>query len=241
MKLATSMAFAALAAAACSASAQTELTTNGDFETGDGTGWLYLPTGSSDFFVGSDANSGSFGGQLDNFGEASAALIRQTNIGAGVVQPGEEITISFWAKASNGEGGVNFAEFFSESTTNGVTKAEILGGAPLFPPENTWQFYQFTTTAAADVSAGVTLTLTATTGAVVGGFSQLFVDDVSVTVGSAPVCQPDVNGDGVLDNGDISAYVVLFLAGGAAADFNGDGILDNGDIGAFVVAFLQGC
>jgi|GEM_PF-2441850 len=54
-------------------------------------------------------------------------------------------------------------------------------------------------------------------------------------------CDPDVNGDGVLDNGDISAFVVLFLAGDLAADFTGDGILDNGDIGAFVTAFLAGC
>jgi len=87
----------------------------------------------------------------------------------------------------------------------------------------------------------VTLTLTATTGAVVGGFSQLSVDDVSVTIGSAPVCQADLNGDGILDNGDIGAFVNLFLAGDLAADFNGDGILDNGDIGAFVAGFLAGC
>ncbi|MFG0305111.1 MAG: GC-type dockerin domain-anchored protein [Phycisphaerales bacterium JB040] len=54
-------------------------------------------------------------------------------------------------------------------------------------------------------------------------------------------CDPDVNGDGVLDNGDISAYVTLFLAADPVADFTGDGILDNGDIGAFVTAFLAGC
>jgi len=54
-------------------------------------------------------------------------------------------------------------------------------------------------------------------------------------------CAPDVNNDGVLDNGDIGAFVALFLAGDPAADFTGDGILDNGDIGAFVAAFLAGC
>ncbi|MFG0306432.1 MAG: GC-type dockerin domain-anchored protein [Phycisphaerales bacterium JB040] len=57
----------------------------------------------------------------------------------------------------------------------------------------------------------------------------------------ARACGADVNGDGVLDNGDIGAFVKLFLAGDARADFNADGILDNGDIGAFVVAFLAGC
>ena len=54
-------------------------------------------------------------------------------------------------------------------------------------------------------------------------------------------CTPDVNDDGILDNGDIGAFVTLFLAGDPIADFTGDGILDNGDIGAFVSAFLAGC
>ncbi|MFG0307335.1 MAG: FG-GAP-like repeat-containing protein [Phycisphaerales bacterium JB040] len=54
-------------------------------------------------------------------------------------------------------------------------------------------------------------------------------------------CEADVNGDGVLDNGDIGTFVQLFLANDLAADFNGDEILDNGDIGAFVAAFLAGC
>ena len=57
----------------------------------------------------------------------------------------------------------------------------------------------------------------------------------------SPPCTPDVNGDGVLDNGDIGAFVGLFLAGDLAADFNGDSVLDNGDIGAFAAAFLAGC
>ena len=54
-------------------------------------------------------------------------------------------------------------------------------------------------------------------------------------------CPPDLNNDGVLDNGDIGTFVGLFLSGNLQADFNGDGILDNGDIGAFVQAFLAGC
>ncbi|MFG0306383.1 MAG: GC-type dockerin domain-anchored protein [Phycisphaerales bacterium JB040] len=60
-------------------------------------------------------------------------------------------------------------------------------------------------------------------------------------VDEAPDCPADVNSDGVLDNGDIGAFVQLFLASDLSADFNNDGILDNGDIGAFVGAFLAGC
>lgn len=54
-------------------------------------------------------------------------------------------------------------------------------------------------------------------------------------------CPVEINGDGVLDNADIAAYVALFLAGDLAADMNGDGVLDNGDVGAFVALFIAGC
>ncbi|MFG0306768.1 MAG: GC-type dockerin domain-anchored protein [Phycisphaerales bacterium JB040] len=54
-------------------------------------------------------------------------------------------------------------------------------------------------------------------------------------------CPADINGDGVLDNADISAFVVAFLNNDPIADFNADGLIDNGDIGAFVAAFLAGC
>jgi len=63
----------------------------------------------------------------------------------------------------------------------------------------------------------------------------------NVTFHAAPPCPADMNGDAILDNGDIGAFVQLFLGNEAAADFNGDGFLDNGDIGAFVAAFLAGC
>ena len=55
------------------------------------------------------------------------------------------------------------------------------------------------------------------------------------------VCTADMNDDGFLDNGDIAAYLALFLFGDPAADFNGDTFLDNGDINAFIQAFLAGC
>jgi len=57
---------------------------------------------------------------------------------------------------------------------------------------------------------------------------------ITVEVGS-PI---DFNGDGIIDNGDIGAFVGLFLTGDLSGDINGDGVLDNGDIGAFVELFL---
>lgn len=83
----------------------------------------------------------------------------------------------------------------------------------------------------------------------IGGFGpefSLFDLDYSGDVGPEDrllidVCLADVNGDGILDLGDISAFVDKFLAGNDDADINGDEVLDNGDIFAFVDLFQSGC
>ncbi|MFT5424052.1 MAG: hypothetical protein ACI89L_001844, partial [Phycisphaerales bacterium] len=54
-------------------------------------------------------------------------------------------------------------------------------------------------------------------------------------------CVADINGDCILDNGDLDGFVQLFLTRDPTADLNGDGILDNGDIITFVSLFLAGC
>ena len=57
-----------------------------------------------------------------------------------------------------------------------------------------------------------------------------------------PGCgRADLNGDGVLDLLDVSAFTDLFNARDARADFVADGLFDLADIGAFIDAFLAGC
>ena len=46
---------------------------------------------------------------------------------------GKQIDIQFDIRGQAGAGGVLFAEFFSEILPEGVSKAEILSGGPLFP------------------------------------------------------------------------------------------------------------
>lgn len=53
-------------------------------------------------------------------------------------------------------------------------------------------------------------------------------------------CDVDFNFDGVLDNGDISRFVELFIEGSFFADLGGDTFVDNSDIGTFVNLFLAG-
>lgn len=73
-------------------------------------------------------------------------------------------------------------------------------------------------------------------------FYEAGIDGFSVEdVNCGGDCPADLNGDGVVDNGDIGAFIGLFLAADLSVDFNGDGIVDNGDIGEFITVFLAGC
>ncbi|MGL4513961.1 MAG: carbohydrate binding domain-containing protein [Lacipirellulaceae bacterium] len=162
-------------------SSAVELTTNGGFETGDTSGWVSFPTATSTFNLTGDANSGSFAAEVFNNTSTSGAVVKQANLGVGVVTPGEMVTISFAAKGEGAAGGVAFAEFFSELDGGGVSSAVILGGAPLVLT-NQYQTFNFSVLAGPNVSGGVTLQFAAVTGAASGSVSVLFIDDASVSV-----------------------------------------------------------
>ncbi|MFT5422341.1 MAG: hypothetical protein ACI89L_000098 [Phycisphaerales bacterium] len=81
---------------------------------------------------------------------------------------------------------------------------------------------------------------------VISGADGSLIRTISGTVSNAQlgfdaVGLGDINGDGIIDNGDIGAFVALFLTADSAADLNSDGIIDNSDIGAFITLFLAGC
>lgn len=54
-------------------------------------------------------------------------------------------------------------------------------------------------------------------------------------------CIADLDPDGVLDLGDINAFVGAFTAQDPAADLDGSGVFDLADLGLFVAAFQSGC
>ena len=168
----------------CTTGGGGELAVNGDFETGDDTGWSNFSGAGATFTVtDTQANGGVYSGNL-NAGSASVALVKQANIGIGTVQPNSTVEVSFDLLGSlTGDGGVVIVEFFSELDGGGVSKSEILFGPPAFP-NDTWTSYSYTVTTGADVSGGVTLQLKAECGAVAGCAVDSYFDNVSVTFGS---------------------------------------------------------
>lgn len=182
-QLATLTAASLVAFASQSASA---IIINGGFETGDTSGWTEFPTPNSTFnVITSDVNSGVYSGRIFNDDSASAAVVKNANVGVGVITPNTPVNITFAARGSAGEGGVQFAEFFSELSGGGTSASEILGGGPLFLDEN-WQNFSFNTVTGSDVSGGVTLQFTATTGGAPGSFAETVIDDVVITIVPEP-------------------------------------------------------
>jgi len=167
--------------------AGTELAVNGNFETGTKTGWTEFPNGGATFEVSTaEQNGGTYSGKLVA-GEAQDVIIKQANLAAGTIANSQSVTIKFDLKGSlTGAGGVVFAEFFSELSGGGTSKAEILGGGAPLAPTSTWTTYTYTTTTATvgqgNVGGGVTLQLKAACGAVAGCGVVAYFDNVSVKI-----------------------------------------------------------
>jgi hypothetical protein len=170
-----------------------ELAVNGGFETGDFTGWTQFPTGPGQQTVDAvNPSSGLYSGKIFNDAPPSNSLMKQANLAAGLLTPGQTVNISFDARGELGIGGVSFAEFFTELDGGGVSSAQILGGGPLAldADPNVWKNFMFSTVVGPVADGGVTLQLGTTLGANPGTSSSMWYDNVSITVDSLLVPEP---------------------------------------------------
>jgi hypothetical protein len=164
-----------------------DVAVNGGFEAGNFDGWALFPSGEDQFTIISPGSEGDFAGCITNDVSASAALMKNANVGIGIVEPNMEVTISFDARGTLEAGGVAFAEFFSELEGGGVSSSEILGGAPLAINADpmVWTSFSYTTMTGPDVSGGVTVQFTATTGGDPSSFAQMYYDNLTIIVESS--------------------------------------------------------
>ena len=164
--------------------------TNCGFEDGTFNGWTQFVAGPTETIVSPGAyGTSSFAARLALAGGPSDAVIKAANLGVGIITPFSTVTIQFDAMGSNADGGVLFAEFFSELSGGGTSKSELLGGAPLFAiPQGagfnpvTWTHFTFIVTTGSDVSGGVTLQLKSSCGAAASCISDNSWDNASVAV-----------------------------------------------------------
>ena len=107
--------------------------------------------------------------------------LKQANLGAGQLTPGQQVTVSFDWKGTDAAGGVVDVVLFSELSGGGVSQTDaILGGAG-FPADWT-TVGPLDITIGPDVSGGITLQFTAICGGVAGCNSDIFIDNVSIIV-----------------------------------------------------------
>ena len=230
------------------AAAQGNLAVNGDFETGDTSSWVSFPTATSTFTTTTDAASGSFAGQIINTDPASAAVVKQANLGVGTVMPGATVDISFAAKGVGAVGGVAFAEFFSEVAGGGVSSAVLLGGAPV-GITNDWQTFTYQVTAGSDVSGGITLQFAAVTGGAAGSSIDLLIDDVVVeatnnVIEVSPYAEDfeglDMMDPLALNNANWKIFANVFDPGGVFLYNYGVFAAPNGGPGFSAITSMQG-
>jgi beta-glucanase (GH16 family) len=172
---------------------------NGDFETGDFTGWTLtqIPDTRGSIALDNSMQGGRAGtvARLVAAGDASGTndvLISQVALAAGTVAPGDTIDVSFDLFGSlTGAGGVVFVEvIFLDASGQDVGGRDFVGPAAPYTPTDTWTNHSGSVIAGTatggsqwDVSGGVTLQLKAACGAIAGGCGvDASFDNVTFTI-----------------------------------------------------------
>ena len=158
------------------------LATNGDFETGDETGWILFQNGGTAALDNTTSNGGTWSGKLATNGPSNPAF-KQERIGAGVVAAGNTVTITFDHKgAVGGEGGVFNVLLFGEGANGAVPFTHVFNPAPTLT--NTWSTFtgSFTIPVGTDVSEGISFLIETVCGGAAGCTVTANIDNVSVTL-----------------------------------------------------------
>ena len=160
------------------------LATNGDFETGDFSGWQqFVNSGVQSISNDTPPNGGSFSAAISGNtapGLGGTTEIKQANLGAGTLQLGDVLTITFDVRGTFGPGGQLNVLSFTEIGGGGAdlsNQTVIAGGVDNW----TTQSYQVTLSGS-DASGGFSLAFNAVCGAVTDCVADVFIDNVSIVL-----------------------------------------------------------
>jgi len=156
-----------------------DLATNGDVESGDLTCWSLFDNGGTIAVSSPGAGGSGFAVNVDASGQAIGVTLKQANLGAGELTPGQTVRLSFDWRGTAALGGVVDIVLFSEVDGGGVSQTDPIQGGGVFPADWT-TVGPLDITIGPDVSAGVTLQITAICGGDAGCESNLFIDNVSI-------------------------------------------------------------
>ena len=164
---------------------------NGDFETGDLTGWTAGENGTVTIETSTVGGvTGSFG-RLQTTAFPQDVLLSQVALAEGTISPGDTINVSFDLFGSRTDGGVVFVEvIFLNGAGEDVGGRDFVGPPDPYFPSATWSPYAGTVIAGTgaggvpgfDVSGGVTLQLKAACGGVPDCAVDAYFDNVTFTI-----------------------------------------------------------
>jgi len=167
------------------------LAVNGDFETGGFDCTAQFPNAGTQAIVTVNPSSGTYAANVNLIVPASNSILKFANLNPGGFSAGQTIYVSFNARGATVDGGVVFAEFFSEISGGGVSGSEILfGGGPLTlnGDPNIWSPFSTTVLTGPDTSGGITLQFAIVTGGAGTSSADFYVDNVciSTVMGTCP-------------------------------------------------------
>jgi hypothetical protein len=159
----------------------TNLATNGDFETGDATGWALFQNGGTAALDNTINNGGSWSGKLATGGPSNPAF-KQERIGAGTVQAGDVVRISFDHKGAIVQPGAVFNVLLFGEGAGGASFTHVFNPAPI--PGANWTTFTgtFTIAPGTDVSEGISFLIEAVCGGDAGCSVTANIDNVSVVL-----------------------------------------------------------
>ncbi|WP_353778963.1 carbohydrate binding domain-containing protein [Winogradskyella sp. 3972H.M.0a.05] len=158
------------------------IATNGDFETGDDTGWMLFPNGGTATLDNSMNNGGAWSGRIVVGESGGNPGFKQERIGQGTVAAGDVIQLSFDHIGTISQpGAVVNVLLFGEGSSE-VSFTHVFNPGP--DVSGSWQTFTgtFTIPNGADVSEGISFLIEGVCGAVAGCGVTMNIDNVSVIV-----------------------------------------------------------